>query len=60
MAARWFDEGARSVGSRFEGWSDDDGPAEIERHRAWIAAKLFQGIGVVVLLTFAVVLFDSW
>ncbi|NNM75111.1 hypothetical protein [Enterovirga aerilata] len=46
---------------RFEDRCAEDGaPSEIERYRAWIAAKLLQGICLFVLLAITVVLFDSW
>ena len=60
MAARWFDTSDGWGGGRVHEWHDDGPSAEVERHRAWIATKLFQGIGLIVLLTVAVVLLGSW
>ncbi len=60
MAARWFDDGDGRTGAYQDAWPDQDRPGELERYRAWIAAKLFQGLAILVLLMVAVVLFDSW
>jgi hypothetical protein len=60
MAARWFDEGDRQTGAHRDGFPDQERPGELERYRAWIAAKLFQGLAILVLMMVSVVLFDSW
>jgi hypothetical protein len=60
MVAKWFAEGDGQASAPSGTWPDEQGPAELERYRAWIAAKLFQGLGILVLVTVAVVLFDSW
>ncbi len=60
MAARLSEERRGSASGVSDGWADDERAGEIERYRAWIAAKLLQGLGIVVLLMVAVILFDSW
>ncbi len=41
-------------------WHEEDGPdPNVERYRAWISAKLFQGLGLVAVLIVAVFVFDS-
>ncbi len=60
MAARWFDEGDGHLIAFAEASPDEHRPGELERYRAWIAAKLFQGLAILVLLIVAVALFNSW
>ena len=60
MAFEHRDKGERSATAGAATWPDQDGRGEAERYRAWIAAKLLQGITLVLLLMAAVVLFDSW
>ena len=60
MAAKWLDEGEGRAIAFGEACPDEHRPGELERYRAWIAAKLFQGLGILVLVMVAVVLFDSW
>jgi hypothetical protein len=60
MAMRWAEGREGSAERAVEPWSGDGSPAEVERYRAWIAVKLFQGLGLLVFLVVAVVLFDSW
>lgn len=60
MAAERVNDTGGSAGSFRDDWSDESRPADVERYRAWIAAKLFQGLGILVLIMVAVVLFDSW
>jgi hypothetical protein len=41
-------------------WQRKDGPdRDVERYRAWITAKLLQGLGMAVVLLLAIVMFDS-
>jgi hypothetical protein len=38
----------------------DEGPdRDVERYRAWITAKLFQGFGIITVLLLAIIMFDS-
>ncbi|MDB5558917.1 MAG: hypothetical protein JWQ36_1851 [Enterovirga sp.] len=60
MATRWAEGREGSAERGLEPFSADESPAEVERYRAWIAVKLFQGLGLMVFLVVAVVLFDSW
>ena len=59
MTAGWSNGSEPRTRAHAGAWPDENGPDELERYRAWIAAKLFQGIALLVLLTIAVVLFDS-